>query len=65
MDFQSFLDLLQRAGEERGTLELSCKQLDNWLPLDVVREFLNSLNHGLLQVMANTYPAHELADVDL
>jgi hypothetical protein len=65
MDFQTFLDLLQRVGEERGTMELSCKQLDNWLPLDVVQDFLKSLNNGLLQVMADTYPAHELQNVDM
>lgn len=65
MDFQSFLDLLQRVGEEHGSMELGSEELDDWLPLAVVRDFISSLNAGMLKVMADTYPAHELAEVQL
>lgn len=65
MDFQSFLDLLQRVGEENGSMELCSEELDDWLPLTVVRNFIASLNAGMLKVMADTYPAHELAEVQL
>ncbi len=65
MDFQSFLDLLQRVGEEHGSMELGSEELDDWLPLAVVRDFIASLNAGMLKVMADIYPAHELAEVQL
>lgn len=65
MDFQRFLDLLQRVGEENGSMELGSEELDDWLPLTVVRDFIASLNSGMLTVMADTYPAHELAEVQL
>ncbi|CAL8472062.1 g11604 [Coccomyxa elongata] len=65
MDFQRFLDLLQRVGEENGSMELGSEELDDWLPLTVVRDFIASLNSGMLKVMADTYPAHELAEVQL
>ncbi|KAK9823610.1 hypothetical protein WJX72_004211 [[Myrmecia] bisecta] len=61
MDFQTFFDLLQRVGEERGLMELGNEELDDWLPLEVVREFLNSMNAGMLKVMADIYPSTDAA----
>ena len=37
MGFQEFLDLLQRAGEESGLMDLHSEELDDWVPTAVVR----------------------------
>ncbi|KAK3284161.1 hypothetical protein CYMTET_8184 [Cymbomonas tetramitiformis] len=46
MDFQSFFDLLQRVGEEKGTMDLENEALDDFAPLDVVKDFATSFING-------------------
>lgn len=58
---QSFVDLLQRAGEERGLLDPEDERLDDWIPLDSVRRLGLSLWEGLAGLMADTCPAEENA----
>lgn len=58
---QSFVDLLQRAGEERGLLDPEDERLDDWVPLDSVRRLGVSLWEGLAGLMADACPAEENA----
>lgn len=60
VDFQTFFDLLQRAGEEMGLMDLDNEELDEWLVLDVVRQFLYSLREGLLQVVEQLFVTSDL-----
>ena len=65
MGFQEFLDLLQRAGEERGALAPDSEELDDWVPLATVRDFSRALGAGMLKTMDATFPNQELADLPL
>ena len=62
-DFQAFFDLLQQVAEEQKLMELEDYRLDKWVPLSIVRLFLESMAAGILKVMGQIYPAHELIDV--
>mmetsp|Transcript_14550 Transcript_14550/g.17627 ORF Transcript_14550/g.17627 Transcript_14550/m.17627 type:complete len:218 (+) Transcript_14550:206-859(+) len=46
MDFQSFFDLLQRVGEEKGTMDLENEALDDYAPLDVIEDFAGKFIGG-------------------
>jgi len=46
MDFQSFFDLLQRVGEEKGTMDLENEALDDYAPVDVLQDFSSSFILG-------------------
>mmetsp|Transcript_17990 Transcript_17990/g.34372 ORF Transcript_17990/g.34372 Transcript_17990/m.34372 type:complete len:214 (+) Transcript_17990:62-703(+) len=46
MSFQSFFDLLQRVGEEKGTMHLENEALDDYAPIDVLRDFASSFILG-------------------
>ena len=39
-EFQTFLDVLQQRGEEMGLLDLELEELDDAVPMDVIREFV-------------------------
>ena len=60
LDFQSFLDLLQRVGEEQGLLDLDDEILDDWLPMPVIRDLLGNMNSGAMKVMADIVPVSEV-----
>jgi len=46
MDFQQFFDLLQRVGEEKGTMDLENELLDDCAPLDVLQDFTSNFITG-------------------
>ena len=50
IDFQKFLDMLQRAGEEAGVMDIEDEDLDNHAPLDVILQFIESLLFGMRNV---------------
>ena len=60
LDFQAFLDLLQRVGEEQGMLDLDDEVLDDWLPMPVIRDLLGNMNCGAMKVMADIVPVSEV-----
>lgn len=46
LDLQAFFDLLQRAAEARGLLDLREPAQDDWVPLEAIREFARRLPEG-------------------
>ncbi|KAJ4461457.1 hypothetical protein PAPYR_2027 [Paratrimastix pyriformis] len=50
-DFQSFFDLVQRAGEEMGLLDLRREELDEVAPLVVVMQFAKRFAEGFTSMM--------------
>mmetsp|Transcript_2315 Transcript_2315/g.5480 ORF Transcript_2315/g.5480 Transcript_2315/m.5480 type:complete len:153 (+) Transcript_2315:100-558(+) len=56
LDYQAFLDLLQRSGEEKGLMDLMNEELDDYVPLEIVSAFALSMVKGMLKVMADIYP---------
>ncbi len=65
LDFQSFFDLLQRAGEEKGLMDLDNEELDDCLPIEVVAEFGVNMVMGMQKVIGDIYPANEVQKVEL
>lgn len=65
MDFQAFLDLLQRVGEEKYLMDLSDEDLDDWVPLEVVQDFVRSLFAGMARLMNDIAPPAEINFADL
>ncbi len=56
LDSQALLDLLQRAGEDAGLLQLDDEEFDDLVPLAVVRELLHALCRSLLTFLAAICP---------
>ena len=46
MNFQSFFDLLQRVGEEKGRMHPDDEALDDYAPLEVLQDFATSFILG-------------------
>mmetsp|Transcript_39575 Transcript_39575/g.70962 ORF Transcript_39575/g.70962 Transcript_39575/m.70962 type:complete len:223 (-) Transcript_39575:257-925(-) len=65
LDFQSFFDLLQRSAEEKGLMDLQNEEQDDFLPLQVVAEFAQSMIAGMQKVMSDVYPANEVQRLEL
>ena len=63
--FQDFLNLLQRAGEEGGALDLDDPQQDDWVALETVRCWAGSVFAGVAKLLTDIYPAHELGSAEL
>lgn len=53
MSFQDFFELLQRHGEELGTLQLDDEALDDLVPLAVVTSFASHMIQGYLNILAD------------
>jgi hypothetical protein len=47
VDFQTFFDLMQQEAEDLGLMDLEDAMLDNMLPLNVLRRFLNNFLKGI------------------
>lgn len=52
-DRQTFYDLLQRVGEEKKMMDVRDEELDDWIPIDVLREFALGLARGASQLMTD------------
>jgi|EP00505_MAST-04D_sp_SCG-Rhode-Island_P001945 hypothetical protein len=50
IDFQGFLDLVQRAGEERGEMNLDDMSFDDVAPLDIVEAFVRDFAASMLKM---------------
>ena len=57
MDQQALLDLLQRAGEDSGLMDLDDEAFDDLVPADIVRELLQALCASMLDFLAAICPA--------
>lgn len=64
-DLQAFIDLLQRAGEESGLLDLADESYDDWVPLDTLRALGTSVARGMAGLMADVWPAQDVRWADL
>lgn len=66
LDLQAFFDLLQRAAEARGLLDLREPAQDDWVPLEAIREFARRLPEGagelLEDVGGDAVPGWETGD---
>jgi hypothetical protein len=50
---QAFYDLLQRVGEERRLMDVDDEELDDWVPLGVLKEFALGLARGAARLMGD------------
>ena len=50
-DFQAFFDLLQRAGEEKGLMDVEDEALDDFCPVPVAQQFALAATRGLATAM--------------
>eukprot|EP00276_Gloeochaete_wittrockiana_P009732 CAMPEP_0184647952 /NCGR_PEP_ID=MMETSP0308-20130426/5001_1 /TAXON_ID=38269 /ORGANISM="Gloeochaete witrockiana, Strain SAG 46.84" /LENGTH=235 /DNA_ID=CAMNT_0027079393 /DNA_START=13 /DNA_END=723 /DNA_ORIENTATION=+ len=51
IEFQDLFDLMQRVGEDMGTMTLDDEQLDDVVPLSVLRKFFHDFTVGFMQLM--------------
>ncbi|PRP86794.1 hypothetical protein PROFUN_05011 [Planoprotostelium fungivorum] len=51
MDFSSYFDMMQRMGEEMGLMKLHEEELDDWVPLIVVKKFARDFITGFIKLM--------------
>ena len=56
VDFQGFFDLLQQVGEERRLMDLMDEEVDNWLAVGVVKDFLGCSYRGIKRLMMDITP---------
>ena len=47
MDFQAFFDLLQRAAEEKGLMDIDVEALDDFCPLPIAQQLALAATRGL------------------
>ena len=63
LDFQSFVDLLQRSAEEDGLLDLGNTKLDHLVPLETVERFVSSWRERLGDFMLSMHGGPNLRAV--
>jgi hypothetical protein len=59
--FADFLNLLQKAGEDVGLMDIDNERQDRWVPLSVVSRILTALVLGMRKVMQEIYPREEIS----
>ena len=59
--FADFLNLLQRAGEDVGLMDIDDERQDRWVPLSIVSRLLTALVMGICKVMQEVYPREEIS----
>jgi len=59
--FADFLNLLQKAGEDVGLMDIADERQDRWVPLSVVSRLLTALVMGIRKVMQEIYPREEIS----
>ena len=57
---EDFFELLQEAAEEQGLMEMGDCDLQDWVPLQSVEEFIDQFSDGAQHFMAATFPDHYL-----
>lgn len=60
VQFADCLNLLQKAGEDAGLMDIDDPRQDQWVPMAVVSKLLLSLIMGMSKVMEEIYPREEL-----
>ena len=60
ISLEDFFELLQEAAEEQGLMEAGNCDLQDWVPLQSVEEFIGQFNDGAQHFMAATFPDHYL-----
>lgn len=63
MQFADCLNLLQRAGEDTGLMDIEDPRQDQWVPLTIVRRMLGALVGGMSKVMEDIFPREDLAQL--
>lgn len=58
MTFHEFFDLLQRAAEERGLMDVHDTEQDDWVPLSTVAGFAESMHQGIMSFVGDILPVH-------
>lgn len=61
LGLQEFVDLLHRAGEERGLMDLQDESQDDWLPLATIQDFASGLYAGAARLMSDVLGGTELS----
>lgn len=56
MTFHEFFDLLQRAAEERGLMDVNDAEQDDWVPLSTVASFAESMHQGVVSFVGDILP---------
>eukprot|EP01023_Acetabularia_acetabulum_P062770 TRINITY_DN778_c1_g1_i1.p2 TRINITY_DN778_c1_g1~~TRINITY_DN778_c1_g1_i1.p2 ORF type:complete len:220 (+),score=50.56 TRINITY_DN778_c1_g1_i1:283-942(+) len=65
MDFQTFFDMLQRVAENKDLMDLQDPSYDDWLPIEVLHDFVKQMIQGMFKIMEDIYPAHEIQNTAL
>lgn len=64
VQFADYLNLLQKAGEDTGLMDIDDPRQDQWVPLTIIAKLLMALVMGMSKVMEEIYPREELSQLD-
>lgn len=56
LTFHEFFDLLQRAAEERGLMDVHDAEQDDWVPLTTVASFAEHMHQGIVSFVGDILP---------